>query len=116
MTVVKVELPPQVEVEEETNFNLNEIITEKDATAGVMSGMAMSYVLDLPGEIVKGGILSLQIISHMPLNNVNFPRNELNLMKFLNNIVSFHIFDLNDLPYTPDFTETPPYNVNFEWL
>ena len=55
----------------------------------------------------------------MPLNNVNFPRNELNFMRYLNNIVSFKMFDMKDIEeftFTPDFTETPPYNDNFEWL
>ena len=52
----------------------------------------------------------------MPMNNVNFPRSEFYFMKFLNKIVSFNLLDIKEIPYSPEFTETPPYHENFEWL
>ena len=52
----------------------------------------------------------------MPLNNVNFPRHELNFMIYLNRVVSFNLFDPEAYTFVPHFTDTPPHNDNFEWL
>ena len=82
-----------------------------------MFGIAVSRVIGVPSEIVYDGILSVQIISHMPLNSVNFPNNVLKFMQLLNYVVSFNLLDPSTFKMTPwSFTKTPPYNDNFEWL
>ena len=65
MTVIKFDLPPQI-LKEETEQDL-------DVTGLLLLGIAVSVLIGVPSEIVYDGILSAQIISHMPLNNVNLP-------------------------------------------
>ena len=109
MTVIKFDLPPQI-FKEETEQEL-------DATGLLLLGIAVSVCIGVPSEIIYDGILSAQIISHMPLSNVNFPRNLLLFLKMLNKAVSFNLFDPTMLVHVPwDFTPTPPYYDNFGWL
>ena len=79
------------------------------ATSALMVGIAVSNFINVPSEIVYDGILSIQIISHMPLNSVNFPRNEIKFMQLLNTMVSFNVVDPASFAFTPwEFTDTPP--------
>ena len=58
---------------------------------------------------------ALQIVAHLPLNNVNFSNNAFVFFQFLASVVSFDILAPTD---HIDFglTETPPYNENYEEL
>ena len=87
MTVLKVDLPPQISTEEEAELEKN------DATLVLISAILLSILIGVPSEVIYDGILFAQIISHMPLNNVNFPRNELKFLKMLNKAVSFNLVD-----------------------
>jgi hypothetical protein len=109
-------LPPQIDAgdqqaaREELNFG-----AEDEATDALVVGIGISSLLAVPSQVLYNGLLALQVISHMPLNNVNFPRSSLNFMAVLNKIVSFNSRD----PFKyidADFTETPPLNENFQWL
>ena len=60
-------------------------------------------------------LFSLQIISHMPLNNVNFPQSVLTLMQYLNRVVSFEKFNLFNY-FSTEFSDSTAYNENFAWL
>jgi hypothetical protein len=57
----------------------------------------------------------LQIIAHIPLNTITLPANAFFLFKFLAEVVSFDIFEPAD-HYDFGFTETDPYNEQYEEL
>lgn len=44
-----------------------------EVTAGVALLIGLSQYLDMPLQDLWGGINVVQVISHLPLNNVNFP-------------------------------------------
>ena len=117
-TVVRVELPPQLEVidvdgeEAKVTFYQG---SEDAATDSLIISLGVARFLSIPSEILYNGLLSVQVVSHMPLLNVNFPRSELDFMTYLNKIVSFHKYDPNDFIVT-GFSDTPPFKDNFEWL
>ena len=69
----------------------------------------------MPSQVVYSGILTVQVISHIPLNNFNLARTSMNFMKYLNQIVSFQILDPKTI-INADYSETFPYNANFNWL
>jgi hypothetical protein len=115
-TILRVELPPQIEAGDEAaarkelNFG-----GEDEATDALVLGVGFSSFLSVPSQVLYDGLLAVQVVSHMPLNNVNFPRSSLNFMVFLNKIVSFNKSDPYDY-IDADFSVTPPFNENFQWL
>ena len=72
-------------------------------------------IFNLSLQLLWGGVHALQIISHIPLNNINFPAHALQFFKFLSKIVAFDLFAPADHFYL-GFTETPPYSTSFEEL
>ena len=80
-----------------------------DATILLLVGIGLSIILRVPSHIFFNGILAVQIISHIPLNNVNLPPILLVFMKHLNMVVNFKTED----PYEAigiKYTETPSFN------
>ena len=63
---------------------------EDEATDALVIGVGFSSFISVPSQVLYDGLLAVQIISHIPLNNVNLPRSSLNFMIFLNKIVSFN--------------------------
>jgi hypothetical protein len=66
-------------------------------------GVGLSSLLAVPSQVLYDGILAVQVISHLPLNNVNLPQVSMNFLKYLNQIVSFNKKDPYDY-LDPEFT------------
>ena len=66
-------------------------------------------------QAIWGGINAVQIIAHLPLNNINFPLNAQTFYYFLTEIVSFDLLSPFD-HFDFGFTETQPYHSSYEWL
>ena len=84
-------------------------------TDALVLGVCFSSFISVPSQVLYDGILALQIISHIPLNNFNLPGASLSFMKYLNQIVGFRKYD----PYeyiSVNFSITPPINSSFDWL
>ena len=75
----------------------------------------MSSLLSMPSQVLYDGIIAVQVISHIPLNNINLPQVSMDFMKYVNKIVSFNNKDLYEA-IEPNFTQTPPLNTNFDWM
>ena len=74
--------------------------------------IAISIFMSIPFYILFDGILTLQIVSHLPLFDFNLPLSALNFMVWLNRIVSFNLIDKTAV----DFVESRSLYTNFEWL
>ena len=60
----------------------------------------------MPSQVLYDGIIAVQVISHIPLNNINLPQVSMDFMKYVNKIVSFNNKDLYEA-IEPNFTQTP---------
>ena len=86
-----------------------------EVTEALLFGIGLSSVLAVPSQVLYDSILSSQIISHIPLNNVNLPQISMAFMQSLNKLVSFNTKD----PYSffdVKFSKTPPINASFDWM
>lgn len=86
-----------------------------EITCALLLGIGFSSLVSVPSQVLYGGMLALQIISHVPLNSLNLPATTMSFMRYLNNIVSFQATE----PYRymdAKFTPTPPVNPSFGWL
>ena len=54
----------------------------------------------------------MQIVSHIPLNNINFPRVFMGFLKYVNQVVGFK----RTMPTDWHVSPTPPVNTNFYWM
>ena len=112
-TVIRLEIPPQKSVE-----GLEQKLVDIDvvqATEVLLFGIGLSSVLAVPSQVLYDSILSSQIISHIPLNNVNLPQVSMAFMQSLNKLVSFNTKE----PYEflgVGFSVTPPVNASFDWM
>lgn len=88
---------------------------ETGTKAIVFSSIVLATFFNLSLQLLWGGINALQIIAHLPLNNVNFPSNAFQVFQFLAEVVSFDLFAPADY-YDFGFTETEPFNSNYEEL
>ena len=88
---------------------------KNEATNVLFFCLGLSFIGNVAPMILYELIFSLQIISHMPLNNVNFPRSVLTFMQYLNKILSFEKFNPNNYLIT-GFSDSTHYNENFAWL
>ena len=68
-------------------------------------------MLAVPSQVLYNGILAVQIVSHIPLNNVNFPRVFMGFMLYVNKVVSFK----KGLIWLDD-SKSQPLNQNFYWM
>ena len=59
------------------------------ATDVLIASMVLSSILAMPSHLLYNGILAIQIVSHIPLNNINLPRVSLGFMHYVNQVVSF---------------------------
>ena len=88
---------------------------EKPAKTVFFTSLIVATLFNLSLQFLWGGVNALQIIAHLPLNNVNFPNNAFIFFQFLAEVVSFDLFAPTD---HIDFglTETQPFNENYEEL
>ena len=79
------------------------------------TSLLFATLFNLSLQALWGGVNALQIIAHLPLNNVNFSNNAFIFFQFLAEVVSFDLFAPTD---HIDFglTETAPYNANHDGL
>ena len=80
-----------------------------------IGGLLFSSFLHLDLQTIWGGINAVQIIAHLPLNNVNFPLNAQMFYYFLTRVISFDFFAPTDY-FDFGFTSTEPYSSAYEWL
>lgn len=88
---------------------------EEPAKTYYFASIALVTMSNLSLQTLWGSINALQIIAHIPLNNVNFPSNCYFLFQFLADIVAFDLFAPTD-HYDFGFTETGPINYRFDDL
>ena len=88
---------------------------DKPAKTVFFTSLIVATLFNLSLQFLWGGVNALQIVAHLPLNNVNFPNNAFLFFQFLAEVVSFDLFAPTD---HIDFglTETPPFNENYEEL
>lgn len=79
------------------------------------SSLALATLNNLSLQTVWGSVNALQIIAHLPLNNINFPANSFHFFAFLAEVVSFDLFAPTDHADF-GFTETAPLNHRFDDL
>ena len=79
------------------------------------SSIVLTTFNHLSLQTLWGGVSALQIIAHIPLNNVNMPANCFFIFHFLAEIVSFDLFAPTDHADF-GFTETEPLNQRFDRL
>ena len=60
-------------------------------------------------------INALQVIAHLPLNNIPLPVNAYFIFDVLVKVVSFDIFPIHEY-FDMQFTPTEPWSQSFEWL
>ena len=65
--------------------------------------------------MVWGGVNSVQLISHLPLNEINFPPNTYDFYNYLAQVVSFDVYPPTE-NYDFDISETEPRSLGFELL
>ena len=112
-TILRVEIPPQLDADTFEHKFVN--YDEMEATELLFFGVGLSSILAVPSQLLYDGILAAQIVSHIPLNNVNLPQVSMAFMKQLNKIVSFNTKDPYEI-FRIKFTQTPPLNTNFDWM
>lgn len=66
-------------------------------------------------QFVWAGINSVQLISHLPINEIIFPVNSIDFFNYLATVVSFDIFPPTER-YDFGFSESEPYSLAFEML
>ena len=65
--------------------------------------------------MLYGQIVSLQILAHLPLVNIQIPANTQQAFEIMIKIVSFDYFPIHDI-FDFGFSETEPWSQNFENL
>ena len=66
-------------------------------------------------QLVFGQIIALQILAHLPLNNILLPANAMETFDIMVEIVSFDYFPLHE--YVDfGFTPTKPWSKSIEYL
>ena len=73
-TVLRVEIPPQRPTG--ANGERTTLLKYEDADSAtdiLFLGIGMSSLLSMPSQVLYDGIIAVQIISHIPLNNINLP-------------------------------------------
>ena len=81
----------------------------------VFSSIFVAIVFKFSLQNLWGGINALQLIAHLPMNNVLFPGNVYYVFDVLIQVVSFDLYAPADY-IDFGFTETDPYSENFEWV
>ena len=113
--VGSIELPPQ-EIAKEGTFlsNAQKSIDTRRTTDILMLCIAISTLLAIPSQVLYNGILVVQILSHIPLNNINLPGIFIGFMVYVNRVVGFKRSTLADNLTVGSLT--PPLNANFYWM
>ena len=85
-TILRVEIPPQQRPGAEGDIASRLINYEdaEEATDVLFFGVGLSSLLAVPSQVLYDGILAVQVVSHLPLNNVNLPQVSMNFLKYLN--------------------------------
>ena len=80
-----------------------------------LSSITLSSFIKMPLQFIWGGVNAVQLISHLPLNEINFPPNTYDFFNYLAQVVSFDAF-----PPTENFefpiSDTLPRSLGFELL
>ena len=83
----------------------------------LISNLFLSMIFRYSMQIFVGALLAFQIISHMPLINVNLPGSCFFTLSILTYVVSFDILPMDDFYGELDiFTETDPWSDRFMFL
>ena len=87
----------------------------KPAKTIFFTSLLFATLFNLSLQALWGGVNALQIIAHLPLNNVNFSNNAFVFFQFLAEVVSFDLFAPTD-HIDFNLTKTEPYNDNHDGL
>ena len=66
-------------------------------------------------QFIWGGVNAIQLISHLPLNDINFPANTYDFFNFMAQVVSFDVFPPTE-NFEFDLSESEPHSQGFELL
>ena len=92
------------------------LVTVATSTNAVVLGnLVAGLVMNAALTVVWASINQLQIMAHIPMNNIPFPSNSVFVFDLLINVCTFDFIPLTDI-VAFDFTETDPINSNFDWL
>ena len=94
-------------------------LSESGSTNIIWTSMVINYATNFSANYLWGGINALQLITSTALFNVMIPDNSIIVFQYLKNMTKFDMFyDIyNPLEeWNLEFTETQPYNDNFEEL
>ena len=81
----------------------------------IISSLSLSSLSRMPMQFIWGGVNAIQLISHLPLFEINFPANTIDLFNFLAQIASFDIFPPTER-FDFDLSETEAQSQGFELL
>ena len=112
-----VDLPPQKDANSTVAVAVEQLIEGMAETTetSVYSGFTLSQLMKLPMQFVWGGINCVQLISHLPINDVIFPANSVDFFNYLATVVSFDVFPPTER-YDFGFSPSEPYSLGFELL
>jgi len=94
------------------------------STSGVLQLLTIGnvvFALAMQGSLQNlwGSIGTLQLIVHLPLNEVSYPPHVQTMFEQLIGVVQFDLLELTDafdIEVGPSFTETEPYSAKFDYL
>ena len=89
--------------------------SSESKTAFSLAFLSFAMLFELPMQLIWGSVNSIQLISHLPLSEVNFPPNTSNLFGFLAQIVSFNLYPMTK-QYSFDISDTQPQSLGFQLL
>ena len=81
----------------------------------LLTNIFMSFIINNSLRLIFGSILSLQILAHLPLANINLPANAMGSFEIMIEIVSFDyfpFFEIIDMGFSP----TEPWSTSFDLL
>lgn len=113
--VIDISLPPQMKAGETNKLEETLDSIETEAQSATVIGIGFSIAFNMNMQAIWGGINAVQIIAHLPLNNINFPINAQKFYYFLTQIISFDFFSPFD-HFDFGFTETRPYHSSYDML
>ena len=107
---ISVKLPSQ---------SADEMIIEEDQFSTlqkfILTNILLSFVTSNSLQLMFGSIISLQILAHLPLVNMNLPANAEGSFDIMVNVVSFDVFELHKV-VDLGFTKTEPWSEKFNYL
>jgi len=74
-----------------------------------VTNLVLKFVLKESMSVLFGSIMSLQILAHLPLANINLPANAMQSFDIMVQVASFDYFPLHEY-FDFGFTETEPWS------